>query len=306
MKRRDFLRNTSLAGLAAYTAVSLPVIFPYSSIAQSSNNAYHLAAVRGGEPANMLDLALEAMGGISRFVKPGQKVVVKPNIGWDAIPERAANTNPQLINRIVQLCMEAGAKEVFVFDNTCDKWDKCYTNSGIEKAVKDAGGKMAPGHTESYYQNVEIPEGKRLKSSQVHELILESDVFINVPILKHHGSADLSIAMKNLMGIIWDRRYWHRNDLHQCIADFATYSKPTLNIVDAYRVMTKNGPRGVSEKDVITSKSLIVSTDIVAADAAAAKIFGSDPAKIAHITLAHEMGIGRMDLENLPIARIKA
>jgi uncharacterized protein (DUF362 family) len=111
--------------------------------------------------------------------------------------------------------------------------------------------------------------------------------------------------MKNLMGIVWDRRFWHRNDLHQCIADFATWRKPDLNIIDAYRVMTRNGPRGVSEADIVIKKSLILSTDMVAADAAAAKIFGSEPSTIPYIKIAHEMGVGNMNLEELNIERIK-
>ena len=139
----------------------------------------------------------------------------------------------------------------------------------------------------------------------MHELNLDSDVFINVPVLKHHSSADLSIAMKNLMGVIWDRRYWHRNDLHQCIADFTTYCKPDLNVIDAYRVMMKNGPRGVSEKDVVTYKTQIISSDIVAADAAAAKVFGSDPKNVGYIQKAGDMGVGTYDLAGLNINRIK-
>jgi uncharacterized protein (DUF362 family) len=139
----------------------------------------------------------------------------------------------------------------------------------------------------------------------VHELILSSDVFINVPVLKHHSSASLSLSMKNLMGIVWDRRYWHRNDLHQCIADLVTWKKPTLNVIDGYRVMMRNGPRGVSTADVVTMKQMIVSADIVAADAAATMIFGSKPEDIPHIRIAHEMKLGNMQLDKLSINRIK-
>jgi uncharacterized protein (DUF362 family) len=242
---------------------------------------------------------------MGKFISRGQTVVIKPNIGWDVIPERAANTNPKLIGRIIKLCYNAGAKKVYVFDNTCDQWQKCYKNSGIEKAAKDAGAEVVPGNAESYYHEVEISKGKKLKKAKVHELILESSVFINVPVIKHHSSADISLAMKNLMGAVWDRRYWHRNDLHQCIADFTTYCKPTLNIIDGYRVLQKNGPRGVSEEDVITSKALIISTDIVAADAAATKIFGSDPKNIDYIRIANEMKVGQINLDALNINRIK-
>jgi uncharacterized protein (DUF362 family) len=253
----------------------------------------------------MFDKAIQSLGGMKTFVKKGAKVVVKPNIGWDVVPERAANTNPKLVKRIIEHCFNSGAKDVYVFDNTCDYWTKCYQNSGIEKAVKDAGGKLVPGNTESYYHEVKVKDGKRLKETKVHELILESDCFINVPILKSHSSAKLTVSMKNLMGVIWDRGYWHKNDLHQCIADFATFSKPQLNVVDAFNVMMQRGPRGVSVEDVENMKSLIVSKDIVAADAAAAKLFGIEPEKIGYIKLAADFKIGRMDLDKMNINRIK-
>ena len=132
-----------------------------------------------------------------------------------------------------------------------------------------------------------------------------ADVFINVPILKHHSSSMVTIGMKNLMGVVWDRAYWHRNDLHQCIADFASYRRPELTVVDAYNVMKQNGPRGVSVGDVVSMKSQIVSTDFVAADAAAAKLFGAEPGDIRHIQLAAQMNLGRIDLDALSINRIK-
>jgi uncharacterized protein (DUF362 family) len=306
MKRRDFIRKSM--GTAAFygAAMSLPA---YSGVLRplfsSPAAPYDLVAIKGGEPGPMFDKAIEALGGMGQYVKPGNTVVVKPNIGWDVPPERAGNTNPLLVKRIVEHCFQAGAKKVVVFDNTCDKWDRCYANSGIEKAVKDAGGSLAPGNTESYYQEVEVSDGEKLTTTKVHELILESDVFINVPVLKNHSSARLTIAMKNLMGVVWDRSYWHRNDLHQCIADYCTFpKKPALNIIDAYRVMMRNGPRGVSVDDVVMMKSLIISPDMVAADTAAAKLFGMDPADVAYIGIAEEMGVGTMQLDNLNIHRV--
>lgn len=305
MKRRDFIAGAAAAGFVGASQVAFGNLPVFSSPTPAL--PYDLVAVKGGEPEVMFDKAIQSFGGMQAFIKKGQKVVVKPNIGWDASPERASNTNPNLVKRIVKACYEAGAKEVYVFDNTCDNWTSCYKNSGIEKAVKDAGGKLVGGNSKGYYQPINVVRGKRLKDALVHELILESDVFINVPVLKNHGGADMSIAMKNLMGIVWDRGYWHRNDLHQCIADFATWRKPTLNIVDAYRVMMKNGPKGVSVADVLTMKQLLISPDMVAIDAAATKIWdpGKEPSSVKYISIAHEMKAGNMNLAQLRINRIK-
>jgi len=263
-----------------------------------------LVAVKNGEPEALFDRGIEALGGMGRFVKKGQKVVVKPNIGWNVPPERAANTNPRLVRRIVEHCLQAGAKEVYVFDHTCDGWRDSYRTSGIEQAVKDAGGKLAPGNSEGYFQTVAVPGGRRLREAKEHELVLQADVFINVPVLKSHGGARLTVAMKNLMGVVWDRGEWHANDLHQCIADFATPRKPDLNVVYAYNVLLRHGPRGVSAADVANLRSLLLSTDPVTADAAAAKLFGLEPDAVDYIRIAGEMGVGRKDLENLAIRRI--
>ena len=301
MKRREFFNKSFKAGVLTTTSLLFGKI---PNLLAFPPDKYDLVAIKGGEPDVMFDKAIASLGGMKTFVQKGNTVVVKPNIGWDVIPERAANTNPLLVNRIIKHCLDAGAKDVYVFDHTCDSWNSCYSNSGIERSVKDAGGKIVPGNSEKYYQQVSISKGKRLKESKVHELILECDVFINVPVLKSHNSTDLTISMKNLMGIVWDRGYWHRNDLNQCIADFPSFRKPDLNIVDAYSVMMKNGPRGVSRSDVVNMKSQIISTDIVAADAAAAKLFGSDPQDIEYIKYAYDMKIGEMDLSKLNINRI--
>lgn len=307
MKRRDFIYKGFGAGLVAGIGLNSDIFASGSNMNASSFLApYDLVAIKGNEAEIMFEKGIAALGGMKNFVKPNQTVVVKPNIGWDALPEKGANTNPKLVAKIVEHCLRAGAKDVYVFDNTCDNWQKCYTNSGIEKAVKDAGGKVVTGKSDGMYQQVEIKQGKSLKSAKVHELILSSDVFINVPILKHHDSTSLSIAMKNLMGVVLDRGYWHRNNLAQCIADFPTFKKPTLNIVDAYRVMMKNGPRGVSVADVAIMKAQLISTDMVAIDAAATKLFGKNPMDIAYIKNAHDMGIGNANLDKLNIKRINA
>jgi len=305
MDRREFLKRGSTVGLAAGAFLTFgDKINLFANSKASNPQLYDLVAIKGGEPDAMFDKAIQSFGGMRNFVKQNQTVVIKPNIGWDTSPERAANTNPKLVSQIIKHCFDAGAKDVYVFDHTCDNWTNCYSNSGIEKAAKDAGAKVVSGSSESYYQKVNVEKGKRLKETTVHELILESDVFINVPVLKNHGGAGLTISMKNLMGIVWDRRFWHRNDLHQCIADFASFRKPDLNIIDAYSVMKTNGPRGVSLADVISLKSQIISTDMVAADSAAAKLFGKVPSEIDYIRIANEMKIGTMDLSKLKINRI--
>ncbi len=306
MNRRQFINKGIGAGILAGTSIAWGKNRTWlDSVGPEPPSTYDLIAVKGGEPGTMFDKAIESLGGMKQFVSKGQTVLVKPNIGWDVTPERAGNTNPNLVKRVIEHCYSAGAKEVFVFDHTCDNWTRAYQNSGIEQAAKDAGAKVVSGATEGYYQDVSIPNGKSLKKAKVHELVLSSNVLINLPVLKVHDGARATIAMKNFMGVVWDRGYWHRNDLQQCIADFATYCKPALNVVDAYNVMKTNGPRGISVDDVISMKSLVVSRDIVAADAAGAKMLGFDPADIEHIKLASDMKVGTMDLSALSINRIK-
>jgi len=305
MRRRDFLKKSAGAGLAAGAALSLG---GYEKLWASSPGSakYDMVALMGGQPEAMFDLGIQELGGMGAFVQKGQKVLIKPNIGWDVIPELAANTNPLLIKRIIEHCFKAGAKEVYVFDHTCDNWVNCYKNSGIEKAAKGAGAKVVPANSENYYQQIEIPGGVKLKSAKVHELLLSTDVFINVPILKDHNSTRMSCCLKNMMGVVWDRGYWHSNDLNQCIADYGLFEKkPALNIIDGYNVMVKHGPQGVSKEDVVQMKSQIITTDWVAGDAAAAKMLGVETEKIEYIPIAHKMGLGNMKLETLNIKRIK-
>lgn len=302
--RRDFLK-TGLALAATVTAGRFTRALAADPSAPAPAARTILAAVRDGSRTAMLDRALAELGGLGRFVRPGQTVLIKPNIGWDVPPERGANTHPELVGRLVALCREAGAKSVSVFDHTCDQWQKCYATSGIEQAVRDAGGVLVTGDDQSLYRPVAIPRGVKLKSAEVHALVLDSDVFINVPVLKHHSGSLMTGAAKNLMGVVWDRRFYHRNDLHQCIADFLTFKTPTLNIMDAYHPMVRNGPRGRAEEDVVEMRSLLACTDIVAIDAAAARYLGHEPGAIRHIGLGADLGVGTANLESLDIRRVK-
>lgn len=307
MDRRNFLKKGIMFGTATGFGVAgfANATLDMTSFGQQNiKGNYDLVAVRGEEIVGMFEKAMQEMGGMSLWVKPGQTVVIKPNIGWDVTPERAANTSPDLVAAIVKQCLEAGARRVNVFDHTCDNWERCYSNSGMKKAVEDAGGRMIPGNFEQNYRAVTIPGAVKLKEALVHEQVIDSDVFINVPVLKHHGSTSLTIAMKNLMGVVYDRRFWHRNDLHQCIADFCLYRKPDLNIVDAMLVMTQNGPKGTSTADLVKKNSLLVSSDIVAVDAASAMIFGAKPEEIAYLANAEKMNLGSLDLSKMNIKRL--
>jgi len=304
MHRRDAVRI--LAGGTASLLVGPTLLLSRKSrAAEAAEGAVpDLVAVRNGEPEVMLDKALEALGGIGRFVAKGATVLVKPNIGWAREAETGANTHPGLVKRLVELCLNAGAKKVYVFDHTVSAGAECYGKSGIKAAAESAGAVVAPGDNASHYQQVDIPQGARLKSAQVHELLLSTDVLINVPVLKHHSGSRATIAMKNLMGVVWDRQAYHKLGLHQCIADFCLYRKPQLNLVDAYRVTTANGPQRARPEDIETMKVLLASTDIVAVDTAAARLLKATPQEVEHIALAAGAKVGRMDIDALDIRRI--
>jgi uncharacterized protein (DUF362 family) len=264
-----------------------------------------LVAVKNGEPDVMFDKAIAEYGGMSTFVKKGQTVLVKPNIGWNCPPEAAATTNPKLVRRIIEHCFNAGAKKVFVFDHTCDSWELCYETSTLEKTAKDAGATVAPANMASYYQDVDLKGASKLTKTKVHELYLQADVIINVPILKNHSGSTITAAMKNLMGVVWDRGDYHSfRGLDTCIADFCVARKPDLNVIDAYNIMTKNGPRGFNKQGLVLKKSLLVSKDILAADTAAVKLFGLDPTSITYLLKGKLLGIGSMDLDKMNIKRI--
>ncbi len=311
MQRRNFLKALALAG----AAVTLKSTGGMDIMAQTFEGAQasgpiDLVAVMGGEADIMFRRAITEMGGMKKFVKAGQKIVIKPNIGWDRTPELAGNTNPKLITEIIKQCFAAGAKEVTVFDHTCDDWRKSYKTSGIEDAAKAAGAKVVPAHEETYYRTISLPNGKSLKEAKIHEAILDCDAWINVPILKNHGGANLTISMKNHMGIVWDRGIFHRSDLQQCIADICSMQKKAiLNVVDAYRVLKTNGPRGRSESDVVTPKGLFISQDIVAVDTAATQFFNQIREMpldhVGHLANGQALKLGTMDLEKLKIKRIK-
>jgi uncharacterized protein (DUF362 family) len=307
--RREFLR--SLAGLGAAGAAFFMnrgrgLLWAEDGAKARAGTIPDLVAVKGGAAEAMFDIAIKEYGGMGAFVRKGQTVVVKPNIGWDQGPEMAANTNPALVKRIVEHCLDAGAKKVYVFDHSCDSGSRSYKNSQIERYAKDGGAEVVTGDSSSLYHDTAIAGAATLKKAMVHELILESDVFINVPVLKNHSGAGMTCAMKNFMGIVWDRGAFHARGLDACIADSCLIRRPALNVVDAWKVMLSGGPRGYAGSRFDEQKMLMLSTDIVAIDAASAATMGKKAADFGYIGKGEERGLGRADLKGLNILRLNA
>ncbi|MCL1909484.1 MAG: DUF362 domain-containing protein [Kiritimatiellaeota bacterium] len=314
MDRREFLKTAAIAGAAvavklntrAQDAVTNSVAEAAGADKTSALPKPVVVAVRNGEPVEMFRKGIEALGGMRTFVKPGQTVVVKPNIGWNKPPEMAANTNPELVAEIVRQALAAGAKSVTVFDRTCNEWTSCYKNSGIEDAAKEAGATVVTGQSESWYVDRECDAAVNMKKARVHKALLESDVVINVPVLKNHGGAKMTCAMKNYMGVVWDRGFMHNNNLPQCIADSILYRKPDLNVIDAYRIVTAHGPQGRGAEDVALKKYQILSTDIVAADTLALKVIDYKIDQVPYLKMGEALGLGSTDESTFDIKRIEA
>jgi uncharacterized protein (DUF362 family) len=252
---------------------------------------HDLVVVKGDSPAAITRKAVETLGGMSKFVKPGAIVVVKPNIGWDRTPEQAANTNPEVVAAVVEMCFEAGAKRVNVFDNTCASQERCYENSGIRKAALAKGAKV-------YYVNqwdvikAQFPFSSSMEGFPIFRDAVECDTFINVPVLKHHGSTRLTLGMKNLMGVCGGNRGLMHIALGPKIFDVARFINPELTIIDAYRYMVRNGPNGGDLKDVQLRKTVIASADILLADVYASRFVDVDPNAVSYIAKAIEAGLG--------------
>jgi uncharacterized protein (DUF362 family) len=307
MTRREFLEACIKAGTAAFFlggTRNIDRLFAQTAQGSAVPKPPDIVAVKGGVQASRLDRALKELGGIGAFVRKGQTVVIKPNIGWSQTPEIAANTNPELVGRLVEHCLQAGASKVFVFDHSCDNGPASYRASKIESLAKSAGARVVPGDSSSYYQEVAIQGAATLKRTKVHELILEADVFINVPVLKDHSGAGMTCAMKNMMGIVWDRSEFHRSGLDQCIADSCLVRRPALNIVDAGKVMLSGGPRGYPGSRYSEQQMLIASADIVAVDAVSARTLGRAVSEFDYIAMAEKHGLGMADLSKLNISRL--
>ncbi len=269
----------------------------------SGGEAY-LAVVRGADPEEITRRAIAALGGMERFVKKGYEVIIKPNIcNANHGPEYASTTNPTVVATLVRLALAAGAKSVRVMDYPFSgSAQEAYVRSGIEEAVKAAGGKMEL-MASALFEERDIPEGRDIKKWRFYRPVLEADLVINVPIAKHHSLARLTLAGKNLMGVIENRPGIHRN-LGQRIADLASLVRPQLTVVDAVRILMDNGPTGGNLADVKQANTVIASHDWVAADAYATSLFGLTPDDISYIVAGDAMGLGTKDLKSIRIEEL--
>jgi len=301
MNRRQFLRDVLL--WSAGTTLALPRFTIVPDAMADERPAALLSVAKGEDYTALVTKVLEPLGGMNQFIKPGDRVVVKPNIGWDRSPEQAANTHPKVVQAVVRQALAAGAGKVQVFDRTCNEQRRCYANSGIEQAIRELNDNRAViEHIDNRkFVPVEIARGKALTRWEIYKDALDCDCYINLPVAKHHGLSRLTLGIKNSMGVIGGNRGSLHHDLGQSLADLATVIKPKLTLIDATRILLNNGPQGGNLADVRRMDTLIASADPVAADAYATTLFELRPDAIDSTVAAYRMGLGEMDLEKIRV-----
>ena len=293
INRREFLKK---AGAVA-TFCSLPA---FVEAGAASDSLVNVSMAEGGSPGDNVEKAVAALGGMSAFVSRGDVVVVKPNIGWDRTPEYAANTHPDVVVAVASMCLAAGAKAVRIFDRTCNEPRRCYANSGIQEAVERFARKNGVENVLQIYHvedrkfvRTAIPNALVLKEWELYRDILESDKVINVPIAKHHGLSQVTLGLKNMMGIMGGNRGQIHMRLPECLVDVSRRAPSHLTIIDAGQVLVRNGPTGGNLADVKKFGAVFASADMVAADVTAAeKVFGLKGEDVPHIRKAMESGLG--------------
>lgn len=268
----------------------------------------HAAVAAGKSPEELIKAAIEAFGGQDLIIKRGDTVVIKPNLAWAREPEFAANTNPKALAATIRMAKDAGAAKVIVADHPCDSSAIAFEMCGAKEICESLGVPLVALETEARYQECDLG-GKYVKQDAIAREILECDVYINMPCLKHHGATEVSLGIKNQLGVNWDRQQHHRagkdsgaDNLHQNIADLARIVRPTLVILDATWALKSNGPKGPG--DVEETKTIIVSHDIVTVDALGAEMLGHRPLDIPHIRLAADAGVGSASTSSLEISRV--
>lgn len=305
MNRRQFLKSFVLTFAAvASGCAATETVQERRKPAEPSGDQTYLAVARGEDAAEITRRAVAALGGIERFVRSGDQVIIKPNICVNYHSyEYAATTNPTVVATLVELCLGAGAKRVRVMDTPFGGTpESAYAVSGIGPAVQAAGGEMEVMSSVKFVKTA-IPQGRAIAEWEVYQDILNADVLINVPIAKHHSLARLSLGGKNLLGVVNKPNQFHRN-LGQRVADLYSLVRPALTVVDAVRIMIAHGPTGGSLNDVKLTNTVIASHDGVAADAWAATLFGLSGADVAYVKAAAEMGLGTLDLDHVKVQEV--
>jgi uncharacterized protein (DUF362 family) len=263
-------------------------------------NLPHLTVVQGGEPRELVQRALEDLGGIRRLVSRQDVVVLKPNIAWDRTPEQAANTNPELVAEVARQCWQAGARRVIVTDVSCNEPRRCFLRSGIQAAARAEGAEVILPDPE-LFREVEMG-GVALKNWPVFTPFLEADKIINLPIAKHHVLTGATLGMKNWYGILGGQRNRLHQQIHQSLADLASFMLPTVTLIDCYRILVRNGPTGGNLEDVALKKTMVAGTDPVALDAYVAKAYWNlDPEQMPYLQMAAARGLGTLDYEKLAV-----
>jgi uncharacterized protein (DUF362 family) len=298
MDRRKFLRLAALAG----AGLALPGRWDKLAGAAEPARRPDLVVAHGMSPEKIVHAAIDALGGIRKFISRGDIVVIKPNIGWDRTPEQAGNTNPEVVAAVVKLCFEAGASKVRVFDRPVNDPRRCFVQSGIAPAAAALGANV-DYVDDRKFKDMEI-NGMALKSWPLYTEVFEADKVINIPIAKHHGLAKLTMSMKNWMGVMGGQRRQIHQKLDESLVDLSMKIKPTLTILDAVRILTANGPQGGSLTDVKRLDTVIAGVDQVAIDSYGATLFGMKGNDLGYVTLGHKLGIGQMDLNKVKIRKI--
>jgi uncharacterized protein (DUF362 family) len=308
MDRREFFEQLAVWSAGACVAAPLFNVHAILAAEQRQRTQSLLAIAKGKDYAALVARSLEPLGGMGAFVKKGARVVVKPNIGWDRTPEQAANTHPEVVKAIVQQCLNAGAKQVMVFDRTCNNERHSYASSGIKAAVESIGDDRARCIFQDINRFIPI---KIEKAKSIHEFTFykdalgpECDCYINVPVAKHHSLAKLTLGLKNVMGVIGGKRGEIHKDIHQRLADLNTVIRPQLTIIDATRILLRNGPTGGNLKDVKVLDTLIASADPVAADSYATTLFGMKPEQLGSNVAAAKLGLGEMNLSKVKMVNV--
>jgi uncharacterized protein (DUF362 family) len=308
IRRRDFLKSIAIGG-AVLGAAPLLKSWPApwgpargAGLEQDlPGESPDLIVAEKGEPAALVQAGLAALGGIEKFVKKGDYVVIKPNVAWARTPQQACNTNPEIVYTVARLCREAGAGRVEVWDHTCDDFNLCFSLSGIKAAAEKAGAKVFSGHVAEAYREVALPGAKSLQKAKILKSVLDCNVLINLPVIKVHYATGYTASMKNFIGANLNMSAVHATPLglHQGIADIATLIKPTLIVADALRVLTTNGPKGPGK--LLDVGQVLVGVDPVAMDAYGAGLIGRKAKEIPFILFAHDMGLGEMDINKIKI-----